>query len=301
MTRWEDPAFVTLSSHGGHQKSSNYHLPLTVPTGDLLARPSCQGCLEKSIAISTISQQLTEANARIAELQAQLQQSQQKLLVCLAAKSLQLEQPDDSSQTSLADSLLEQHVEQRLEESLHVDGPIVGEFDEPIRVDARLGTAGAVRDVPALPDVTNIPQSYVVPNLSCNVNVPELIRHAERGELSSVLERLDHGEDPNSTDDMGLTALHGAAKKGRSGVVQLLLQRRANPNVGAAAWRGETPLHYASKYGHTEIVQLLLESRAKADVVSQENRTPLQYATEKKHAKIQEALLAAMAAEKMAS
>ncbi|CAE8617245.1 unnamed protein product, partial [Polarella glacialis] len=63
-------------------------------------------------------------------------------------------------------------------------------------------------------------QNYVVPyveyarvqNLDCSV--PELVRCAGRGDLAGVRQLLDSGMDTNIQDDLGLTALHCAAKKG---------------------------------------------------------------------------------------
>jgi len=116
--------------------------------------------------------------------------------------------------------------------------------------------------------------------LSCSV--PELVRHAEKGELKAVRKLLDERADPNCKDDFGLTALHGAAKKGHSEVVALLLQRLAHVNVRASALHDETPLHYACKYGRTQVVRLLLASGANPKSVTTEGRTPLQYAQDKK-------------------
>ncbi|CAE7439442.1 unnamed protein product, partial [Symbiodinium microadriaticum] len=45
-------------------------------------------------------------------------------------------------------------------------------------------------------------------------NVPPLVRLAGKGNLEAVRDLLDAGEDPDIMDDLGLTALHAAAKKG---------------------------------------------------------------------------------------
>jgi ankyrin repeat protein len=192
---------------------------------------------------------LKEAHERIHELQKQLQESQQALLVHLASESLK---PHRESHQEADDSCPVSPAE-----DARPTGALVEEVAPPLVV-----------------------------NMSCNVNVPELIRCAERGEEQAVEALLRNGEDPNSTDDMGLAALHGAAKKGRLNVVLLLLHFRANPNH-IAAWRGETPLHYACKYGHEGIVRMLLLSKARPDVTSQDNKTPLQYAREKKHTSVE--------------
>lgn len=278
MGRRKDPAFVTIPGQSDFEANNDGSgWPWKVSNVTSAARPwvaECQSCSQKAISIATLSGQLREANARIVELQDELQQSQQKLLVFLAAENLQQQQ------------LLDLH-----------HGEEVDELEEPFHVESSSSRTG-------LDDITLVPLEAItqvaaacpsVPNLSCTVNVPELIRHAERGEEAAVVMLLDSGENPNNVDDMGLTALHCAAKKGRRGVVNLLLQRRADPNVGAAAWRGETPLHYASKYGHAEVVKLLLESRSEVNVKSREGRTPLQYAEKKGHQTVEEILRAAVA------
>lgn len=118
------------------------------------------------------------------------------------------------------------------------------------------------------------------PLLSCNV--PELVRHAERGESKAVRKLLDQSVDPNCKDDFGLTALHGAAKKGHCEVVTLLLQRFAQVNVQASSLHDETPLHYACKYGRTPVVRLLLAGGADPGIATTKGKTPLQYAQDKK-------------------
>lgn len=117
-------------------------------------------------------------------------------------------------------------------------------------------------------------------SLSCAV--PKLVRLAEHGDEAAVLSRLEQGEDPNQADDFGLTALHGAAKKGHKGVVAQLLRWKADVNR-SSGWMNETPFHYACKYGHTEVVRLLLESGADPTAQSSDGRTPQQYALQKGH------------------
>jgi len=141
-------------------------------------------------------------------------------------------------------------------------------------------TALALRRAPASADghAGLLPDAKGVPVLSCTV--PELVRSAEHGDEAAVLALLEQGQNPDQADDFGLTALHGAAKKGHRGVVALLLQRRASVNK-PSSWKQETPMHYACKYGRAGIVRLLLEFAADLTVSSTDGRTPLQYALEK--------------------
>jgi len=116
--------------------------------------------------------------------------------------------------------------------------------------------------------------------LTCKV--PELVRLAQRGEAEEVRRLLAEGADPNQLDDLGLTALHGAAKKGHACIAVLLLERRADVNACAFGWRGETPLHYACKYGHAAVARQLLERGADPLAASREGKTPLQHAREQR-------------------
>jgi len=114
-------------------------------------------------------------------------------------------------------------------------------------------------------------------------NVPSLVRLAGKGNLEAVRGLLDGGEDPDIMDDLGLTALHAAAKKGHNKIVALLIARGARVNPCAAKWKGETPLHYACKYGHAKTLQMLLSFGADPSVLTQEGRSCLDLAKEKKH------------------
>lgn len=118
--------------------------------------------------------------------------------------------------------------------------------------------------------------------LSCAV--PDLVRCCERGDAATALELLRSGQDPSLQDDFGLSALHGAAKKGHEEVARLLISWRADVNVRQS--RGETPLHYACKYGRAPVVRLLLDHGAEATSESNEGRTPADYALEKNHGDI---------------
>lgn len=118
-----------------------------------------------------------------------------------------------------------------------------------------------------------------------SVHVPDLVRAAERGDEGMVQLLLSSGASPNVADDVGLSALHVSAKKGRWRLVCLLLSSDADANVTSKC-SGETPLHYACKYGHQDIVQKLLRSRADPMAMSSKGVTPLEYARDKKHGAI---------------
>eukprot|EP00931_Biecheleriopsis_adriatica_P042058 TRINITY_DN23968_c0_g1_i1.p1 TRINITY_DN23968_c0_g1~~TRINITY_DN23968_c0_g1_i1.p1 ORF type:complete len:242 (-),score=50.05 TRINITY_DN23968_c0_g1_i1:208-933(-) len=127
-------------------------------------------------------------------------------------------------------------------------------------------------------------------SLSCEV--PPLVRSAGKGDFVTVHNLLNDGEDPNSKDDLGMSALHCAAKKGNMQIVSILLIRGADVNVRAIGCKGELPLHYASKYGHKQVLEMLLRSRADPAMATEDGRTALDYAREKKQTACEERLLA---------
>ena len=58
-----------------------------------------------------------------------------------------------------------------------------------------------------------------------------------------LIEKLNKIEDPNKTEDSGLSYLHVAAINYKIGTAEVLLKKGANPNC--VDNRGKTPLSYA--------------------------------------------------------
>ncbi|KAJ5732902.1 hypothetical protein N7533_013349 [Penicillium manginii] len=80
---------------------------------------------------------------------------------------------------------------------------------------------------------------------------------AARGRLDLVAVLLERGEDPNTVNDIGTSALHSAAKRNYWDIARLLLEHHAIPGIQDG--NNETPLQFAVRAGHKQIVTLLLE------------------------------------------
>ncbi len=93
----------------------------------------------------------------------------------------------------------------------------------------------------------------------------ELRRAASAGDLAKVKELLGAGVDVNAANSYGGTALAFAADKGRTEVVNLLLERGAAVNVKDSFY-GATPLTWAVSHGYAEIARALLAKGAEGEV-----------------------------------
>lgn len=84
---------------------------------------------------------------------------------------------------------------------------------------------------------------------------------AQSGDVAKARLLLDRGAELDVLEDeYRSTPLGLAARWGKKAIVELLLERGANPSVGGAAW--STPLAWARKKGHLEIERLLLAAGA---------------------------------------
>ena len=108
--------------------------------------------------------------------------------------------------------------------------------------------------------------------------------------VTEVTELLDKGVDPNAKDDVGWSALIRAAERGHVPMIQLLLDRGADPLKGTIGYR--LPIHFAAENGCTDTLRLLLE-KPKADVNARDTygKAIIFYAADKGHEAIVKLLL----------
>jgi len=97
--------------------------------------------------------------------------------------------------------------------------------------------------------------------------------YGHRGIVEWLLHR---GADPNIGDPIGRTPLHFAAAFGRLEIAEILLQYKAVVNTRDDA--GRIPLHLASKLEHVDLARLLLEHGADVNSQDVERFTPLHLA-----------------------
>lgn len=96
---------------------------------------------------------------------------------------------------------------------------------------------------------------------------------------------LDEGADPNATPSPLLKAISMNGYDSRkspsvgthSGIIRLLLERGANPNIRGSY--GNTPLHKASFHDQADIVRILLYSGANPNMKNKFGATPLHVTT----------------------
>ncbi|KAK2714306.1 hypothetical protein QYM36_008760 [Artemia franciscana] len=106
-----------------------------------------------------------------------------------------------------------------------------------------------------------------------------LIKSVKRNSCSEVENCIKAGAIIDARNIAGGTSLHFAAWKGYEGIVKILLQNKANPNVlGIDKY---TPLHYSAKFSHLKIVKLLLSHGAVYNYVSDSGKTPSDFCVDK--------------------
>ncbi|CAN0514689.1 unnamed protein product, partial [Scytosiphon promiscuus] len=94
---------------------------------------------------------------------------------------------------------------------------------------------------------------------------------------------VKHGADVNSTDDLGYTALHWAARSGTPAVIDALLQAGADLKARSSRvrlktthfFKASTPLHVAAFWHNLEGIASLLQNGASIHSADDRGWTPL--------------------------
>jgi cytohesin len=120
----------------------------------------------------------------------------------------------------------------------------------------------------------------------------DLRQAATDGDLDKIRRILKHGVNINARGENGWTALRCAVFQENLEAVNLLLTRKANPNL-TDTQDGTTPLHWAAQVGNTEMVKALLEAGANPNVRDKTSGvTPLYSAATGGYVETAKALLA---------
>ncbi len=115
---------------------------------------------------------------------------------------------------------------------------------------------------------------------------------AMRDDVLLIRELLSGGADVNAAQGDGMTALHWAARRGNSEIVQLLIGADALADA-MTRLGGYTPLHIASQMGHGLIVESLINAGSDPNHGTSTGRTtPLHFAAASGSAESVTALLA---------
>jgi len=106
-------------------------------------------------------------------------------------------------------------------------------------------------------------------------------------EIVEVL--LQKGADPNVYDEMGIPPILGAARTNRGEIIEMLIKNKANVNIKNKSGE-ETALHYAAEYNSGDAAKILLANGADKTAKNSSGKTPLDIAKEKKSDKVIELL-----------
>lgn len=116
-----------------------------------------------------------------------------------------------------------------------------------------------------------------------------LIAAGQMGHYDVLCAIVKSGVDLDATDSLGCTALHLAARCGRSEICRVLLQEGCS-STGSTR-NGEQALAKAARNGHLDVVKLLLAAGAPANVQNHDKWTPLTAAASNGHTKVVRVLL----------
>lgn len=99
---------------------------------------------------------------------------------------------------------------------------------------------------------------------------------ASQNKIDEVQKRLSAGDQPDTADKTGRSALTYAAMLGNTAMAKLLIDHDAS--VKFRDKLGNTPLHWAADRGNVELVTLLLAAKAPVNEENKQGITPLMMA-----------------------
>ena len=119
------------------------------------------------------------------------------------------------------------------------------------------------------------------------VRCGSIMRSSANGDLEKIKYYLLKGENVNSVDRGGLTAICWAIYYGQDNAVQFLIKNGANVNYQitkdfGTLRTGSTPLMFASYYGFANTAKILLDNGANKDIKNANNETAMFYAQQYK-------------------
>lgn len=120
--------------------------------------------------------------------------------------------------------------------------------------------------------------------LLLNVQATPLIDAAHRDDLPKVKALLAKNVSVDQANRYGVTPLSLACQNGNPGMVGVLLQAGADPNLALPG--NETPLHTASRTGKVGSVKLLVNAGAKVNAREHREQTPIMWAAAEGHVEV---------------
>ena len=98
--------------------------------------------------------------------------------------------------------------------------------------------------------------------------------HLARGENVGLMQcLLEQGAHPDLRDQVGSTALHGAAERDDYAAAHALV--KAGANLSVLSWQGWSPLHLTAIHDSVDVMCLLLESGVDVDLMTEKGQTPM--------------------------
>jgi ankyrin repeat protein len=123
---------------------------------------------------------------------------------------------------------------------------------------------------------------------------PEIVKASYANDYETVARLLNEGADPNEHDQLGATALHGAAVRDNAAMARLLISHGADARFSLD---GEWPPIYAAVRNSVEVTKLLIDQGVDVNAsVGSSGDTPMTWASHENRADIAEVLRHAGAA-----